>query len=89
MRRLFWLALGATVGVLVVRKITSTARSLTPQGIAGSFSESLSGVSESIQEFLADMREAMSEREQELMGALTDDGTELAAAPPSPGPYPR
>jgi len=84
MRRLFWIALGATAGVLVVRKLTSTARSLTPQGLAGSFSQSLSGVSEAVQDFLADMREAMNEREQELMAALTDDGTELAAPPPRP-----
>ncbi|MFN2519058.1 MAG: hypothetical protein ABR604_08465 [Jatrophihabitantaceae bacterium] len=81
MRRLFWVALGATVGVLVVRKLTNTARSLTPQGLAGSFSQSLSGVSEAVSDFLADMREAMSEREQELMSALTDDGTELGAKP--------
>ena len=89
MRRLFWIALGATVGVLIVRKITNTAKALTPQGLAGSFSESLGGVGEAVQDFLADIREAMSEREQELMSALTDDGTESAAPRPSPRPYPR
>lgn len=88
MRRLFWVALGATAGVLVVRKLTRTARSFTPQGIAGSFAQSLSGVSEAVQDFLADMREAMSEREAELMAALTDDGTDLGAQPP-PGPHRR
>ncbi len=88
MRRLFWVALGATVGVLIVRKLTNTARSLTPQGLAGSFSQSLSGVSDAVQDFVADMREAMSEREEELMATLTDDGTEHAEQR-SPRPYPR
>ena len=82
MHRLFWAAPGATVGILIVRKLTSTARSLTPQGLAGSFAQSLSGVSDAVGDFMADMREAMSEREQELMTALTDDGTELGAHPP-------
>jgi hypothetical protein len=66
MRRLFWLALGATVGVVVVRKITRTAQSYTPKGIAASFA----GLGDSIRAFLDDVRDAMNEREDELLDAL-------------------
>jgi len=82
MRRLFWAALGATVGVLIVRKLTSAARSLTPRGVAGSFSESLSDIGASFQDFVADVREAMTQRERDLLAALAEDGTELGAQPP-------
>jgi hypothetical protein len=32
--RLFWAALGAAAGVLVVRKVTKTANAYTPEGMA-------------------------------------------------------
>ena len=92
MRRLFWAALGATVGILVVRKLTATARALTPSGLAGSLSETLSELGAAFRGFAGDVREAMSEREQELMAALTDDGMQPDSArgsTPSPRPHPR
>lgn len=76
MRRLFWLALGATVGILVVRRLTRTARSLTPAGLAESLSATVAGVGDTFREFVADVREAMTEREQELLGALAEDPTQ-------------
>ncbi|MDQ6874081.1 MAG: hypothetical protein M3042_03320 [Actinomycetota bacterium] len=82
MRRLFWAALGATVGILVMRKLTRTARALTPAGLAESVSQSAADMADSIREFVTDVRTAMAEREQELMAALTDDGTDLGAMPP-------
>jgi len=82
MRRLFWVALGATVGILVMRKLTRTARALTPAGLAESVSQSAADIADSIREFATDVRTAMAEREQELMAALTDDGTDLGAMPP-------
>ena len=36
MRRVFWLALGAALGVLIFRKLSAAAQKLTPQGLAGS-----------------------------------------------------
>jgi len=75
MRRLFWAALGATVGILIVRKLTSTARAFTPAGLTGSLSQGIGGLGESIRDFADDIRAAMSEREDELMAALADDGT--------------
>ena len=50
-RRLFWLALGATVGVLVVRKAGQVAQPYTPQGIAGNLGEGLSGLGDGLREW--------------------------------------
>jgi len=75
MRRLFWLALGVTVGVLVMRKLSKVAEKLTPRGMAGSFAESLTDLADALRDFGADVREAMQERETELRAAVETDGT--------------
>jgi len=71
-RRLFWVALGATVGVLVVRRVTRAAQAYTPEGVGRSAASLADGLRE-----LADaVREGMAEREQELRVALgVDAGT--------------
>ena len=66
MRRLFWLAMGITVGALVVRKLSAAAEKMTPAGIAGSISEGLRDLAEAIGAFGADIRAAAAEREAEL-----------------------
>ena len=76
MRRLFWVALGATVGVLVVRKVTTTARSYSPSGMAEGLSGGLSDLGEGLREMAEAVREGMAERETELRYALgMDTGT--------------
>jgi hypothetical protein len=76
MRRLFWLALGATVGVLVVRKVTKTAQTYTPSGVAQGLSAGLSDLGEGLREMAQAVREGMAERETELRYALgMDTGT--------------
>ena len=69
MRRLFWLTLGATAGVLVVRKITKTAHAFTPSGLA----DSAGGIGDSIRYFADQVRAGMVEREAELRDALGID----------------
>ncbi|MGY2128147.1 hypothetical protein [Blastococcus sp. SYSU DS0617] len=66
MRRLFWLAMGITIGALVVRKLSRAAEKLTPAGVGASIAEGLRDLADAIGDFGADVREAMSEREQEL-----------------------
>jgi hypothetical protein len=66
MRRLFWLAMGITIGALVVRKLSRAAEKLTPQGIAGALVEGLRDLADAIGEFGADVRAAATAREQEL-----------------------
>jgi hypothetical protein len=66
MRRLFWVALGATAGVLVVRKLSRTAEAYTPAGLAKGLQE----LGDAIRDFAEDVRAAMVERELELNHAL-------------------
>jgi hypothetical protein len=66
MRRLFWLAMGITIGALVVRKLSRAADKLTPTGIAGASAEGLRDLAEAIGDFGADIRAAAAEREAEL-----------------------
>lgn len=76
MRRLFWIALGASAGILVARQARKTAASLTPGAMAGSLSVA-------IREFGADLREAMAERETELRRDLgLDDAVTREPADP-------
>ncbi len=80
MRRLFWLAMGVTIGVLVVRKLTAAAERMTPAGIGGSIAEGLRDLADAIGDFGADVRAAMAERENELRA-----GTGLDAPLPAGG----
>ena len=48
MRRLFWLAMGITIGVLVVRKLSSAAEKLTPGSIGRSIADSLGDLADAI-----------------------------------------
>ena len=74
MRRLFWLAMGITIGVLVVRRLTAAAQKLTPGSLVSSLGDSLSELAASIRDFSGDVREAMSEREKELREGAGLDG---------------
>jgi hypothetical protein len=66
MRRLFWLAMGVTIGALVVRRLSRAAERLTPQGIAASLADGLRDLAEAIGDFGADVRAAAAVREEEL-----------------------
>jgi hypothetical protein len=70
-RRIFWVALGATVGVLVVRKLTSTAKAYTPEGMA----QGLAGIGDGLREMASVVKESMAQRDAELRIALgVDEG---------------
>ncbi len=72
MRRLFWLALGASAGVYAVRKLSKAAEAYTPAGVAAS----LSDLGQGLRELAEAVREGMAEREEELRLALgIDTGT--------------
>ena len=66
MRRLFWLAMGITIGVLVVRKLSAAAERMTPGSIGASIADGLRDLADAIGDFGADVRAAASEREAEL-----------------------
>ena len=69
MRRLFWLAMGVTIGVLVMRKLSKMAAKLTPSGMAQGLAAGLGELADALRDFGADVRDAMSEREAQLRAA--------------------
>lgn len=79
MRRLFWLAMGITIGALLVRKLSQAAERLTPRSMAGGVAGGLGDLAEALRDFGADVRAAMSEREAELR-----EGTGLDGSDPEP-----
>jgi hypothetical protein len=66
-RRVFYLALGATVGIMAVRRVSAAAQQWQPDNLARRLTIA-------VEDFLADVREAMAEREEELRDALGLDG---------------
>jgi hypothetical protein len=74
-RRLFYIALGATAGVLIVRKLTATAHKLSPAGVQSGLAGALGGLGEAIRDFGAEVRAGMAEREDELRTGLGLDGS--------------
>ena len=77
MRRLFWMTLGATVGVLAVRRATRAVEALTPPALARSLSEAVSELAHAVGEFAVDVRQGMAEREAELRADLGLDDAGL------------
>ena len=66
MRRLFYVALGATAGVLVVRRASAALHRWTPEGMAGQ----LGGAGERIALWWAEVQTLAAAREDELRHAL-------------------
>jgi hypothetical protein len=79
-RRAFWLAMGATIGALIVRKLTRTAERLTPTGITQSLSESAGRLVDSVRDFVDDARAGAKEREVELKESAGLDSSTTGAA---------
>ncbi|MDP9092120.1 MAG: hypothetical protein M3N95_04045 [Actinomycetota bacterium] len=73
-RRLFWLAMGVTIGALIVRKLSKAAAKLTPSGMAQGLSAALGDIAEALGDFAADVREAMADREAQLRAGTGLDG---------------
>jgi hypothetical protein len=75
-RRLFWVALGASTGVLlsraVRREVEHAKENLKPGTV-------LARLADDVTDFLGDVRDAMAERETELRAGLGLDGA------PQPG----
>ena len=72
MKRLFYVTLGATAGVLIVRKLTATAERLAP---SNALPAAIAGLADAVRAFGADVRAGMAEREDELRTGLGLDGS--------------
>lgn len=66
MRRLFYVALGATAGVLAVRRASAALSRWTPEGMAGQ----LGGAGERVALWWAEVQALAAAREDELRHAL-------------------
>ena len=66
MKRLFYVALGATAGVLIVRRVTAAANKWTPEGLA----TQAGGVGDRVAAWWAEVQHFAAEREVELRDAL-------------------
>ena len=71
-RRLFYMAFGATVGVLVVRRLSAAAEALQPDHLARRLVVTAQG-------FAREVRAGMTEREGELRTALGVDESPTSA----------
>ena len=69
-RRLFYIALGATAGVLLGRKASQVAERFTPAGMSQGIAGALGGLGDAIRGFGEDVRLGMAEREAELREGL-------------------
>jgi hypothetical protein len=68
-RRLFYVAFGATAGVIVVRRVTQAAQKWTPEGLAGQ----AGGMGGRLAEWWSIVQESAAARELELREALGID----------------
>lgn len=80
MRRLFWLAMGITIGVMIVRKLQMAADALKPNSLAQRAGRGANSLSEAAVSFWADVKQASREREAELREGVGLDG-DLNAKP--------
>jgi hypothetical protein len=69
-RRLFWVAVGATAGILVARKVTRTAKRVSPPALVGSAQQAATDLLTEVRGFVADVRAISADRERELRQAL-------------------
>ena len=74
-RRLIYIAFGAAVGVLVVRKASQAAQRFTPAGVQDSVAGAFGGLTEAIRDLTTELKVAMAEREDELRTVLGLDGS--------------
>ncbi|HSK27319.1 MAG TPA: DUF6167 family protein [Jiangellales bacterium] len=82
MRRLFWVAVGATAGVYAARRIGRATRALDPDHAGARVAGALGDLATAVRDFSADVRSAMAEREDELRQEL--GLVEVVDAPPLP-----
>jgi hypothetical protein len=70
MKRLFWTAMGVTVGVVATRKATQAVEAFTPAGVSDRLAGSITTLGAAVREFGQDVRDAMWDREDALYEAL-------------------
>lgn len=75
-KRMFWVALGASAGILMVNRVGRAAKKLAPGNLADSAAGVPSRIGAAWQDFAEDVRSAAAEREFELYHTLGVDVAE-------------
>lgn len=70
LKRMIWVGIGIAVGVIVVRKVTKAAESVTPGGVAERVGDAGAEMRASFKSFWADVSEAKQAKEAELFDAI-------------------
>ncbi|WP_394937792.1 hypothetical protein [Psychromicrobium sp. YIM B11713] len=65
-KKIFWLGLGVTIGVIAVRKLGQAQQSLGPAGL----NRAVGQLSDDVHNFIDTVRDGMNQREGELRSAL-------------------
>lgn len=66
MKKIFWLGVGITIGVLVTRRIAAAKGAIGPEGL----NRAVGAVTDSIHDFADALRDNMATRESDLRTAL-------------------
>ncbi|MHA7176409.1 hypothetical protein ACX80D_07110 [Arthrobacter sp. Sr24] len=69
MKKIFWLGVGITVGVIAARKITAAKGAIGPDGL----NRAVGQMSDAVHDFADALRENMNQRESDLRIALGVD----------------
>ncbi|MDJ0315926.1 hypothetical protein [Arthrobacter antibioticus] len=69
MKKIFWLGVGITIGVIAARKIAAAQGVIGPEGL----NRAVGRMSDAVHDFAEAMRENMDERETDLRVALGMD----------------
>ncbi|WP_207343971.1 hypothetical protein [Arthrobacter sp. E3] len=75
MKKIFWLGVGITIGVIAARKIAAAKGAIGPEGL----NRAVGRVSDAVHDFADALRENMNERENDLRVALGIDQASDAA----------
>lgn len=75
MKKIFWLGVGITIGVIAARKIAAAQGALGPEGL----NRAVGRMSDAVHDFADALRENMDERESDLRIALGVDPDPSAA----------
>ncbi|WP_312183043.1 hypothetical protein [Arthrobacter sp.] len=74
-KRVFWMSIGITIGVIAVRRISEAKDSLGPAGL----NRAVGSAADAVHNFTDAFRDAMTQREDELRSALGLETTDTVA----------
>ncbi|WP_269939854.1 hypothetical protein [Arthrobacter sp. HY1533] len=80
MKKIFWLGVGITIGVIAARKIAAAQGTFGPEGL----NRAVGRVSDAVHDFADALRENMDERESDLRLALGIDQEQAAGQHQAP-----